>query len=116
MKGAAFVGFGAACVVAILFATPGIAQDESPIPDHVTAESRFGHGSIEGKVRGTNLGPQVQLPSGIWIYCRRSCSETLRVETIDFFEANTNSPPQPGQGGVGSECGIFGCLDFNISR
>ncbi|MCB1484672.1 MAG: hypothetical protein KDJ17_07255, partial [Hyphomicrobiaceae bacterium] len=71
MKGAAFVGFGAACLVAILFATPGVAQDDPTIPDHVTAESRFGHGSIEGKVRGTNLGPQVQLPSGIWIYCRR---------------------------------------------
>lgn len=78
------------------------AQDGS-----VTAESRYGHGSISGRTQVTPLGAQVQLPGGRWVYCRRSCGETLRVETVDFFESNAS----PGSGGLHAECGIFGCLD-----
>ncbi|HMN38784.1 MAG TPA: hypothetical protein PKD49_13885 [Hyphomicrobium sp.] len=94
------------------------AQTASVEGGKIVAESRFGHGSISAAVRETQLGPQVQLPGGRWLYCRRDCSETLRVETLDFFEANTNSTGSlhPGQGGVGSECGIFGCLEFNWGR
>lgn len=74
----------------------------------VTAHSRFGHGSVWGAVRGTGVGPQVQLPSGSWVYCRRSCSETLRVETVDRFE----KPGETfGATTLQAECGIFGCLD-----
>ena len=81
--------------------------------DTVVAESRFGNGSVQGAVRMTELGPQVQLPGGRWEYCRRSCSETLRVETIDF---NENHAQHIGGGGIGNECGIFGCLDIGIGR
>ncbi len=81
--------------------------------DSVIAESRFGNGSVTGAVRMTELGPQVQLPGGHWEYCRRSCSETLRVETIDF---NENHAQHIGGGGIGNECGIFGCLDIGIGR
>lgn len=79
--------------------------------DYVVAESRFGNGSITGAVRNTDLGPQVQLPGGSWEYCRRSCSETLRVETIDFNEKNAQ---WLGGGGLANECGIFGCLDIGV--
>src|SRR5687768_14926478 len=50
----------------------------------VVAESRFGNGVVAGPVRWQRLGPQVRLPGGTWVYCRRSCAETLRVETVDF--------------------------------
>jgi hypothetical protein len=75
--------------------------------DFVTAQSRFGNGSIRGRVRSEPLGLEVELPSGHWVYCRRSCEETLRVETIDFFESNA-----AGSGQLTNECGIFGCLDI----
>ncbi|MEM1370645.1 MAG: hypothetical protein AAGG72_00295 [Pseudomonadota bacterium] len=78
---------------------------------YVIAKSRFGNGSIAGRVRPTNLGPQVQLPSGHWEYCRRSCSETLRVETVDFDERFG-----PANFGLTQECGIFGCLDLHFGR
>ncbi len=81
--------------------------------DTVVAESRFGNGSVTGAVRNTSLGPQVQLPTGRWVYCRRSCSETLRVETIDF---NENNAQWLGGGGLANECGIFGCLDIGFGR
>ena len=74
----------------------------------VTAESHFGHGTISAKTHATALGSQVQLPGGTWTYCRRSCSETLRVETIDFFESNVS----PGTSGLNAECGIFGCISL----
>ena len=80
--------------------------------DTVVAYSRFGNGEVTGTVRNTELGPQVQLPSGRWEYCRRSCSETLRVETIDF---NENHNQVIGGGGLANECGIFGCIEIGRS-
>jgi hypothetical protein len=94
------------CAVAMQAVLTGVARsDEGGI---VEAESRFGHGMISGRVHAGALGLQVQLPGGAWVYCRRSCSETLRVETVDFFESNSS----PGKSGLYAECGIFGCLDI----
>lgn len=70
----------------------------------VVADSRFGNGTVRGAVRPTSLGPQVQLPGGSWIYCRRSCSETLRAETVDFWEAQRRGG---SGGGGGTEQGLF---------
>lgn len=54
----------------------------------VTAESRYGTGTVSGPVR---VGPkgrrEVRLPGGTWIECVRSCSETLRRETVDFWQS-----------------------------
>lgn len=70
---------------------------------YVHAESRFGHGSVSGPVRDTARGPQVRLPGGSWIYCRATCRDTLREETVDFWETRA-----PG-GGAGAR---FGVLDY----
>lgn len=77
----------------------------------VTAESRFGNGSITAPIRYSEKGWEVLLPGGHWVYCRRSCAETLRVETIDFFNANS-----AGSGQLSNECGIFGCLDLKYGK
>jgi hypothetical protein len=37
----------------------------------------------------------VRLPGGTWIECGRSCSETLRQETVDFWESRSH-PSNPG--------------------
>jgi hypothetical protein len=29
---------------------------------------------------------EISLPGGTWIECRLSCSDTLRRETVDFWE------------------------------
>jgi len=76
---------------------------------HTTAHSRFGNGSVSGAVRPTRKGPQVQLPNGRWTYCRTSCSETLRVQTVDLDEYHNKLV---GRGTIQNECGIFGCLDI----
>jgi hypothetical protein len=77
----------------------------------VTATSRFGNGSITAEVRHAPNGWEVLLPGGHWVYCRRNCAETLRVETIDFFNANS-----AGSGQLTNECGIFGCLDLKYAQ
>lgn len=77
--------------------------------NYVVAESDFGHGTVSGRVRHTRVGRQVQLPGGNWVYCVRSCSETLRVETVDFWES------EKGAGSRNSsthESGIFGKLQW----
>jgi hypothetical protein len=82
-----------------------------PVETVVVAESRFGNGTVTGPVRVTAKGRQVRLPGGTWEYCRRSCSETLRVSTVDFWES-----PNAGGGGITNECGIFGCLELRFPR
>jgi hypothetical protein len=56
--------------------------------DGVTAESRYGHGTVSGPVRQGNRGTtEVRLPGGTWMDCGRSCAETLRRESVDFWES-----------------------------
>jgi hypothetical protein len=51
----------------------------------VTAESRYGPQTITAPVRQGPHGLQVRLPGGTWVDCGRSCRETLRRETVDFW-------------------------------
>jgi hypothetical protein len=74
---------------------------------YVTAESRFGHGTVSGPVRLARAGNyEVRLPGGTWVSCSRSCAETLRVESVDFWENKGAGP----SGSTDNTCGLFGCL------
>ena len=64
-----------------------VTQVRGGAPDYVVAESRYGHGSVKGHVRPGSKGYEVRLPGGTWIDCARNCSETLRRETVDFWES-----------------------------
>ena len=79
---------------------------------YVVANSRFGNGTASGPVREARYGLEVRLPGGTWVGCRASCSETLRVETVDKFE---NQGQMTGYGSAMQECGIFGCLDLGTA-
>lgn len=79
--------------------------------EYAFARSRFGNGTVSGPVRATRTGYEVRLPGGTWVACRRSCSETLRVETVDFFETDGRLT---GYGAMTNECGIFGCIEATI--
>ena len=79
---------------------------KAPVDGYVVAESRFGNGTVSGPVRLGRVGYQVRMPGGTWIECRRSCSETLRVETVDFWE-------NQGRDRIDNECGLFGCLTWS---
>jgi hypothetical protein len=96
--------------VASLTALPAEAGFRRPAEGSVAvAQSRFGNGSVSGPVRITSTGYAVRLPGGTWVACRRSCSETLRVQTVDFYE---NNGSLTGYGTFENECGIFGCLEL----
>ncbi|WP_295558636.1 hypothetical protein [uncultured Hyphomicrobium sp.] len=104
-------GVGALTLAASLPAEAGRLLRRAPEGDVAVAVSRFGNGTVSGPVRVTSTGYEVRKPNGTWIACRRSCSETLRVETVDFYE---NDGSMSGYGTAQNECGIFGCLDFSI--
>lgn len=104
----------AAC--AALVSTGGAeARQAMDYQDGMTIEavSRHGNGSKLGVVRAAQYGWQVRLPSGSWVYCRRSCEETLRVETVDLFETED---ALTGYGSAAHECGVFGCLEIRYPR
>jgi hypothetical protein len=52
----------------------------------VTAQSRYGNGSLTAPIRKTWYGHEVQLPGGAWIDCARDCREALRRQKLDFWE------------------------------
>lgn len=77
---------------------------------YVVAHSQHGNGRISGAVRPTRYNYEVRLPGGTWVDCRRSCAETLRVQTIDIFERQDQLG---GYGTMYNECGIlFGCRNL----
>ena len=100
-------------VAAAMFATAGSSfagpRAVSKILGYVTATSHDGNGSIRAPYRATDVGYQVRLPRGTWVYCKRSCSETLRVNTVDVW-ANIDDASPIGVGTLSAECGIAGCL------
>lgn len=79
----------------------------------VTVDSRYGNGSVTGAVRRARRGWEVQLPGGSWVGCRRSCEETLRVQSVDLFETDGRLT---GYGTFLNQCGIFGCLELRYPR
>jgi hypothetical protein len=55
---------------------------------YVTAESRYGTATVTAPVRyGPHGRLEVRLPGGTWIECGRSCRDTLRRETVDFWQS-----------------------------
>ena len=38
------------------------------------------------------------MPGGTWIGCERNCGETLRRETVDFWETHLRQGPVDGPG------------------
>lgn len=79
----------------------------------VTVESQHGNGWVTGAVRPGRNGWEVQLPGGSWVGCRRSCEETLRVQTVDLFETNGR---MTGYGAFQNQCGVLGCLELRYPR
>ncbi len=106
---ATFAGAAAVMLLSNLPADAGRLLRRAPEGDVAVAVSNFGNGTVSGPVRATSVGYEVRKPNGTWIACRRSCSETLRVETVDFYE---NDGSLSGYGTAMNECGIFGCLEL----
>jgi hypothetical protein len=108
-------GFASACAFSSITAADAgprerYARAYGPIEGYVVAESRFGNGSVTGPVRRGRYTYEVQMPGGTWIECRRLCSETLRVETVDFWENKGG-----GRDRIDNECGVLGCLTWSRS-
>lgn len=75
-------------LLALSFAVPSAAADQ--LAGYVTARSESSTRTVSGPVRYGRHGLQVQLPGGTWIDCVKSCSETLRLNTVDFWESEAS--------------------------
>ena len=76
-----FLLAAAAILAGITFASVAEARRDRD-RDSVTACSRYGNGCYTAPVRGS----QMRLKGGTWVDCKGSCSDTLREETVDFWE------------------------------
>ena len=97
----------AVSVAGMLLALPTLAAAQqrgyrSPVEGVVVAESFYGHGTATAPVRRNSKGRlEVGLPGGTWIECAFSCSDTLRRQTVDFWENHGGRPRDGGGDGVG---------------
>lgn len=99
IRGTMFLGVATIGILIAMVSTSSAQPRDrglGPSRDFVVAESRWGKGMVSGPVRPTSYGWQVRLPRGTWIDCVRSCSETLRRQTVDFWE--TQGPHARDQG------------------
>jgi hypothetical protein len=66
----------------------GRSKSAEGIVGEVTAQSRYGSPqTVSGPVRRISQNRlEVRLPGGTWVECVRSCSETLRRQTVDFWQ------------------------------
>lgn len=103
----------AALCAATVATTAGTRYGHGPILGRITAHSHYGNGSVTAPYRNTPVGYQIRLPGGTWVYCRTSCRETLRVETVDIWSAVIDNGSIIGAGTMQAECGVFGCLTFS---
>lgn len=78
-------------LMAVTLTVPAVAH-EPRRPSVAVAESHFGKGTVTGAVREGRHGLEVQLPGGSWIGCGRNCSDTLRRQSVDFWENQANGP------------------------
>jgi len=94
-------------------ADAGTRYGHGPILGTVVAHSHYGNGSVKAPYRATPAGYQIRLPHGTWVHCRTSCSETLRVETVDIWDAVLDNGAPIGAGTLDAECGALGCLTWS---
>lgn len=77
---------------AALLPSPGDARP-SRGNGSVTVCSLYGKGCVTGAVRPGRFDSEVRLPGGTWIGCKRDCKQTLREESVDFFETLRERAP-----------------------
>lgn len=102
LASAAMVALAAATLAQL--AAPGVDAQQrrrggDPGYGYVTADSRYTSASITAPVRqGPHGRLEVRLPGGTWIECGRSCRDTLRRESIDFWYSRDRhgTPDGPG--------------------
>jgi hypothetical protein len=77
----------------VLLPAAAEARRERDTGSSVTSCSRYGKGCISAPTRRGNVEREVRLPGGTWIGCKMDCRETLREESIDFFETLRERAP-----------------------
>lgn len=64
-----------------------VAEKGSKVPGLVTACSWYGHGTCyTAALRNGRYGKQLVLRNGTKVDCGRDCVNTLREETVDFWD------------------------------
>lgn len=78
--------FATLAAAATVFATIAPAEALQRNRGTIVACSWYGNQCVTAPVRRGKLGPEVRTKGGTWIDCRGDCRETLREETLDFWE------------------------------
>lgn len=78
--------FAAIVALGVSVTTTASAQAREAGLGTVTECSRYGNGCYTAPVRKGRFGLEMRLKGGTWIDCKGSCKDTLRQETVDFWD------------------------------
>ena len=62
------------------------AQARRGAAGYVQTCSQYGNGCTKAPVRRGRNGYEYRMPGGTWIRCRGSCRNSLREDSVDFWE------------------------------
>jgi hypothetical protein len=91
-----FSSVAVAGLIVSVVATAGADAQSRPKVEagaQITACGTYNRGCITVPVRRGPNGYEFRLPGGTWIACRGSCRDTLREETVDFWETQRENQP-----------------------
>ena len=66
---------------------PADAQSRSKSREGVVSTcSIYGNGCTSAPIRRAGNDYEFRMPGGTWVSCKQSCKDTLRRETVDFWD------------------------------
>jgi hypothetical protein len=86
MRLAKAIVLAAALAAAPLMLASGADAGKAGRSGSVTACSHYARGCVTGATRRGRHQAQVRMPGGTWIDCKGDCRQTLREESVDFFD------------------------------
>lgn len=81
---------GATLAATMILSSMGLADAQSRRNSRgegvVRTCSIYGNGCTSAPIRRASNDYEFRLPGGTWVSCKQSCKDTLRRETVDFWE------------------------------
>ncbi len=86
MKTVLSAAMGLPLIFGLIATADAQSRNRSPGAGVVSACSIYGNGCTTAPIRRAGNDYEFRLPGGTWVSCKQSCKDTLRRETVDFWD------------------------------
>ena len=86
MKTVLSAAIGLSLTLGLIATADAQSRTRGPGAGIVSACSIYGNGCTTAPIRRAGNDYEFRLPGGTWVSCKQSCKDTLRRETVDFWD------------------------------